>query len=318
MKNKQLILEVHGVSVLVNSDNINFLNYLRNYFNCFVKESFNGPFDLEISVNIKKWFSFSPHGARNKIVRVVGDRLGLLASGEYSFSYREISGQIDFRGDNWIAQADFRKNIFKHLANKVFFRRKRMNDYYYRFIIRYLIQNLIFLKLRVSKNIIAASGAAVSVDGASHLFFGLPGSGKSTIVKKVKEYLGLRSEILTENFILFDSFGNNFVFPEGNNSPKAMSYPIAAGFIIGHGQDMVINKIDNQQAVNGIRLIDQYTAELPSQSFLSGYGLLDFGYLPFLSLVEEKDLKSFDVFSLFIDNGATEFMKYFSDKYVSR
>lgn len=318
MKNKQVILEVHGVSVLVSSDNINFLSYLRNYFNCFVREGFNGPFDLEISVNIKKWFSFSPHGVRNKIIRVIGDRLGLLASGEYSFSYREISGQIDFRGDNWLAQADFRKNIFKHLANKVFFRRKRMNDYYYRFIIRYLIQNLIFLKLRASKNIIVASGAAISVDGASYLFFGLPGSGKSTIVKKIKERLASRSEILTENFILFDSLGNSFVFPEGNDFPKVTPYPIAAGFIIGHGQDMIINQIDNQQAVSSIRLIDQYTAELPSQSFLSGYGLLNFEYLPFLSLIEEKDLKSFDVFSLFIDNGTTEFMKYFFDKYVSR
>lgn len=318
MKNKQAVLKIHGISVLIRSDNINFLNYLRNYFNCFIEDVISDSFDLEVLVNIKKGFSISPHYADSKITRKIGDRLGLLDSGEYGFSYREISGQIDFRFNNWTAQADFKKNIFKHFANKVFFRRKRMNDYYYRFIIRYLIQNLVFLKLRESQNLNISSGAAVSVDGKSYLFFGLPGSGKSTIVKKIKEHFGLRSEILTENFILSDSLGNNFIFPEGNKSPSAMSYPVAAGFITGHGQNMIINNINKRQAVDCIRLIDQYTAELPPQSFLSGYGLLNREFLSFLSLVEEGDLKSFDVFSLFVDNGATEFIKYFSDTYVSK
>ncbi len=192
MKNKQVVLKIHGISVLIRSDNINFLNYLRSYFNCFIESVASDSFDLEVLVNIKKGFSISPHGADSRITRKIGDRLGLLDSGEYGFSYREIGGRIDFRFSSWTAQADFKKNIFKHFANKLFFRRKKMNDYYYRFIIRYLIQNLIFLKLRESQNLIVSSGAAVSIDGKSYLFFGLPGSGKSTIVNKIKEHFDFR------------------------------------------------------------------------------------------------------------------------------
>ncbi len=87
---------------------------------------------------------------------------------------------------------------------------------------------------------------------------------------------------------------------------------------MGHGQDMIINNINKRQAVDCIRLVDQYTAELPPQSFLSGYGLLNREFLSFLSLVEEGDLKSFNVFSLSIDAGAADFIKYFSDTYVSK
>jgi hypothetical protein len=314
-KNQKIYLDVYGIKALVFSNNRFLLQYIRDYFNLFIVSEFSNP-DVEVFIYYSPFYSFKPS---QKISGGLPLKLaeGLELDRENNilfFSRNELNLRMNFNNPEWIIKATFKKNIFRHIANLLFFKKSKTNESYYRLISRAVIQNPILLKLQ-KRGLAIISAASIVYKNKAYIFVGLPGSGKSTVIKKICENLK-GSFIGAENFAVVNET-HFFPFPEVSYSKiDKTSYPIEAIFLIKYGNNFEIRELDKKEAFLKIKSINEYTAELPVHSFLVGLGLgtnhFDFIADDTALKIAAEENKSFEVV---IDKGADLFLEYFISNY---
>ena len=111
------------------------------------------------------------------------------------------------------------------------------------------------------------AAAAVVVRDGAYVFAGLPGSGKTTTVKLLKQSFPDIASV-AENYVLVED-GLLLPFPEGIEKVVLKPYPVKALFIVTHGRELVVEKLSAKQAYAEILAINHATAELPIHSLWS-------------------------------------------------
>jgi hypothetical protein len=311
---KKIIINQFGTKIRVSSSNKNFLDSVKKYFSVLEVSNSDMDVDIDLSFVFKTGFSFRLNG--NKIEEdgvLWGENVCRGDDGRFLFSYHEVFGSFLLTNKNWQGDCIFQKNIIKHLANILFFKRSKTRESYYRFLIRLIIQNLLFLKLE-EKGFTILSAAAVEIKGDGYVFAGLPGSGKTTIIEKIKNNFS-EARILSENYAIINKSSVGF-FTEGKHSAGNEFFLIRNLFIINRGDNFSLLELDSSDCFYKLKAINQYTAELPEHGPFVNLLLLSPN---FNFMILNDNLKNFsssvESFDLRVDEGAVELIKYFKKIY---
>lgn len=306
---------IHGVSLNLSSSNQAFLTYAHNYLRGF--ETASAP-EAEINVSVSFLSGFS---LRLQRTQYAPQRLGTgldwdAVNNTLYVAQREIEARITLTSP-WHAEVTFKKNLFKHIANKLFFAGAQTHERYYRSVIRLIAQQLVFMQLMLRWNVVPLSAAAAELGGKAYIFAGLPGSGKSTLTRALHKKLGAR--ILTENFVLTDG-ERLFPFPEGSASVHAdvQPLPIAEICVLTHGEKFLAYELPREQAYYTLLAINSLTAELPEHSAYGALTLVDPTRWQFLFDADHETLKKLcerhSCMRLVADIGLSKTLEYFSSR----
>lgn len=307
---KSIFLNVHEVSIKISSNDASFLEYVQKYFSIFLVTETHTQ-DIVCSFNFEAGYSLS-------VPRIFGN--GKLLLGEYvsydtkksefSFINREYLVQLLLEDKPIIAETTFRKNLFRHIANKLFFKKGKTNTHYYRVATRLVIQNLLFVMLKQNAGIGVLSAAAVAIDGKAYVFAGLPGSGKSTIINKIiKHYPD--AEVLAENYVLFKD-NTIYSFPEVGWSPKRLTTEIKNIFVVGRGEELSVTTLATESALIALSGVNDATAELPVHSQFAAYSIINNKFIIDHYMNELRRLTDTVSSELLItDKGLSQFMSHF-------
>jgi len=319
MKTNSISLNVHGIKAKIISDDYKFLQFVSNYFNYFVIEDKNNNLDDEkpivFFIKFSKFFSWKLDNKIKDQEINLGEGFAISSKGDFIFKWNELFVKIDWNKENWQTEVLFKRIFFKHLANILFFKKGKTNENYYRIIARLVIQNLIFLKLYQKYQFGFISGAAITINQNAFLFIGLPGSGKSYILKLIVSKFP-QSEIIADNYILFKE-KKVFVFPEGKFIPSRSQYPIKSVFIVSYGKKFNLKKIHLEDGLKIILAINLFTKELLPQSPYVNYLI----YNPkFEILLNEhnfikKILENINIYQVTIDEKGEKFLNFLAQNY---
>jgi hypothetical protein len=265
----ELHFTIHGVSVAVLTKENGFGNFVKNYLRGFESSPVTEP-DCKIVASFlpgyKKTFDNDQYAPQT-----LGSGLGWDAGNNTLYiSQKEISARITLTSP-WHVEASFQKNFFRHTANKLFFSGSKTQTNYYRSVTRLLLQNIVFIHLAQRWGIVPISAAAIKIGSRAHIFVGLPGSGKSTLVQKIRQEA--KAEIIAENFVLTDG-ERIFPFPEGNSSDIS-ACAINTVHIITHGEKFSSYEMPKEQTYHSILSINSLTGELPEQGPFGSLLLID-------------------------------------------
>jgi len=305
------IINYLNIAISVYSDDDDFLEYIKKYFSIDDNQE-NLQSSVDIVVRFEKGYSLSP---RTSVVNdskiIFGENIGASDERELIFKLNELSVKFNFSEEKlWRISCSFKKVLFKHVANILFFRGFNTYKYYYRIISRMIIQNILFIKLKSTPDCCLLSAAAVSINNKVVIFSGLPGSGKSTLIKFIKDLIP-SAVVMAENYV-FIKDGAVFSFTEGNNKFTSSSFLIDKIFIVSRSDKFEIKNISKDVGVSMLRIVNQYTAEFPEHSPFIGAGFIsnNFNHI-FLEDNLEKLISNTEVNSLVVDYGLSEFKKYF-------
>lgn len=308
---KTINLKILGNAVSVSSNNIPFLNFVEKYFSGFSVEKAAASNNINLQFNFQPGFSYKLNGQRLKDLDIYwGENYGTdLKNNDFHFCYHETTTRLNLNETTWRGEINFQKNIFKHLANRLFFKGGLTNIHYYRLLTRLIIQNLIFLKTRQSQDLTIISGAGLVINNKAYIFAGLPGSGKSTLIKNLKTKYP-ESEILSENYL---PIINNqvYYFTEGRELNKQNSCPLAQIHVIGHGREHSNRLLSPEEAANKLEAINIFTAELPEQGPLLNY-LLQANGAGKLFSTKINDVATVPCYLSVIDKDALNFLESFA------
>jgi len=309
---EKLILNFWGINVCINSNNDAFLDFTKRYFKGFELVTLVSEPVIDLVFNFEKGFRFKVDRKSESLDEFLGEKAGM-QKGSYVFQYQEVDATIKFEDSLWSSEVRFKKNLFKHFANLLFFRGLDTQKHYYRFVVRLIIQNLIFMKIKQGQNKEVLSGAAISVNNEAYVFLGLPGAGKSTLIKQLmKDNPG--AKILTENYVVI-SGDRVYFYTEGAGDNCLDSYLIKKLYIISRGAEAVIEKISPENAFSQIIAVNNYTAELPMHGPFAGYILYNPTFMFMLgNETLQKLLEIIPAYRARIDKDANKFMKLFFKK----
>jgi len=260
---------VHGVNISISSNSKEFIDFTKVYFSGFELPTLSKKPEIASNFEFKAGYDFRLP-KREKLEQIVSMNTGWDSSNNrLHTTQREFIIDCYFN-ETWTANISFKKNLLKDIANHVFFSGKKTQYNYYRTAIRLVTQQLIFMKLN-ERGIIPLSAAACEFQKKSLITVGLPGSGKSTLIKAVSKIFD--SEILTENFVLTDG-KYVYPFPEGVSK---QSKPIELGqiFFLTHGDKFYYKEISKDLTSRLFETVNQMTAELPQHSFFASLLLIN-------------------------------------------
>ncbi|MEM3394186.1 MAG: class I SAM-dependent methyltransferase, partial [Candidatus Methanomethylicia archaeon] len=288
---------------------------MKNYFNPFIKEKIENNFHLVFKINFLGGFSFNPSTHHKPLSSFFPIKVseGIEFNEKRKslfFSRKEIFGTLCFSKDIWEVEVNFKRNIFRHLSNVLFFSKKNTINTYYRFIARLIIQNLIFIRLKEKFPLFVLAGAGIVYNNRAYLFSGLPGSGKSTIVEKLTQNLP-SAKIIADNYLLIVE-NRVLIFPERKVKLEADVYPIEKIFIIKHGVKFNVQKIEKENVLIKLLSINHYTHEFPLDDIFSSLPLVsdEFNYLNYVSHLQSIINKN-EFYELTTDPNCDEFLDYF-------
>lgn len=306
-----VVIKVHTITARVHSNDRDFIRYVEDYFNTGIA---TGDCDIDINLVFKSGFSWSLQKLFFSTARHLGENIVFNdTTKKFIGAHRELTIEAVLEKDIWRVRGEFQRNFFRHCANLLLFHARR--DHYYRWITRLLIQNLIFMKLRERHSCAFASGAALAIGGRAFCFFGLPGSGKSTLVAALAKAIP-GAEILAENYLVMDK-KLLIPFPEGRLRFSHLAYQIAAGFIISRGEQMSMEMYSYEDACGAVNAINAFTAELPEHSILHTMAIAN----PLICALFKNEalegiLKNISIFSCVVDRGALNCVAYFKNTYA--
>ena len=302
----------------IKTDKQSFLNFVKNYFAGYIVPETGQNCDIDLSFEFKSGYSWKLHGQKLKNLDIYwGENFGSKQIDEsFHFCFHEVSAKISFSADIWHGEIIFQKNFFKHCANVIFFRGRKTKKHYERFVTRLIIQNLVFLKAREKKKIAIISGAALALNGKAYIFAGLPGSGKSYLIKALKKE-NRATTLLTENYALIAD-QRVYYYTEGRTDNKLDNYPLKSLFIIGHGREAILETIEKATAQAQIEAINSYTAELPEHGPIVS-SLLSKDYLAPLFINDlTSQLNNIPAYRAIVDNSANDFLKKFFELHAKQ
>lgn len=259
----------------INSGSEFFVNYACRYF---MGEPENKPAgsrpDIVCHVSFPGSFSFRVDPKREQHNIILGQEMAAAGDGgPFYFDFRELRGVIKNEGPAVEATVRIRRNLFKYVSRLLFFRKYSPKEYYARLVIRDVIQNLLFVKLQEKKKVEIVSGASIVLDGNAYIFAGLPGGGKTTLVRAIKK-ADANAVVLAENFVLI-SDKMAFAFTEGIWPSVGQGFPIRGVYFIYQGSRMNIRKVSPAEGMSLIDAVNDYTRELPRYGFYAAIALLD-------------------------------------------
>lgn len=312
---KELHLNIHGLPVRVTTDAEPLRDFLSYYFAPFVRTQGGEP---ELDVELVREPGFSLKLARRLpelpgSVRYGQDAVFDAKVRELSVSYREVVLKIQPEGEGFKLQANFQANFIRHLANILFFKGLQTELSYNRVLARLAVQAPTFSLLRrrglpAGRQALSVfSGGAIAVGGKAYAFLGLPGSGKSTVLRALSLELP-GSSVLSENFVLVRD-GSVLAFPERPVKLPQLSYPLSGAFVLGRGQDFSVGPVSHAELSAASRAVDAFTAEMPEHGPLSVLPLC----FPELSPLFEPTAAFPEVpgFRVTVDQNALRFVEYF-------
>ncbi len=305
---------IHGLGVRVASGDADFNAFTSRYLAGFESDPSGGA-DLEVVVDFASGFSFRPPvGAAGP-----GETLGMRERWDgrtrmLSVRAGDISYQLSL-GQPANILASFRPNFFKDLSNRLFFAGSGTAQSYRRAVCRTCVQNPAFLMLAEKSGLGCLSGAAVRVGHQALVIAGLPGSGKSNLIARLKERLG--AEILAENFALV-SGDTLYPFPEGAGSAIA-PLPVSHVLVLSHGPAFSARALGPEQGLLALEAINAATGELPEHSGLASLALV--GHQEWLgrsrSAIEQLAARV-PVHRLVADPGSHAAVTYIAETYAGR
>lgn len=309
---EKLFLNFWGVKVRVVANDNSFINFAKKYFQGFEVPELEGESVIDLSFNFQKYYNFKVDRRPAPFDEFLGEKAGM-KNGSYEFQFNEVDAAIKFDNDRWSGNVNFKKNLFKHFANLLFFRGRDTQSHYYRFVTRLIIQNLVFMKLKQDQKMEVLSGAAISINGQAYAFIGLPGAGKSTLIDKLLE-INPEAIVLTGNYVII-SADQVYFYTEGAGDNCLQGYPLKEVHIISRGNGAAIEGIASKQALSQIVAVNNYTAELPMHGPFTAYVLHDTDFEFMLNNdTLQKILETAPAYRSRIDKGANEFIKLFSQK----
>jgi len=311
----KIIINYLGVSIGVSSGNERFLRYALKYFNGS-RDFVDINLDAVIDVVFEKGYIFKPEiGKAVESEIIFGENVGCDREEGLSFKFHELFVKFDFSQKTWKVSCSFEKIFLKHLANVLFFKGWGVEEYYFRVICRMVIQNILFMKLRLIQRCCLISAAAIAIDGKAFVFAGYPGSGKTTIIGTLKEMFP-SSIVLAENYVIIKD-GLVHCFTEGKNEEFDLSFPVSKIFIISRSKRISVRKISRDYFLSMLRSINQYTAELPEHSPFVGATLINESFASvFFEDGFDKLPFDVDINYLVADDGLVEFKNLFLNYFV--
>lgn len=295
------------------SDSRPFIDFVRNYFQGTAEIA---AADHQITINFLNGWSWKKTRERSSPEAIIlGEGIAYDKKRmTLAIAYHELTGAVSFGGESVNVDVSFQRIAYKHVANWLLFKRRGLSEHYFRFICRFVIQNILFMLMCRKKEGEVLSAAAIVYRGRAFVFAGLPGSGKTTAVTTLKRAMpGV--EIAAQNYAIFK---NNMLrpFTEGLSVCAAGTYPIERVFIVAHGPGFESRDIAPSDALARLRFINDATAELPRHSRLGALALVDSSWQGIMDDDELAALaRTVPVTELVTDQGFEECLRYFIAAY---
>lgn len=309
-KTNSIFLNIHDIHIKISSNDASFLEYVQKYFSVFISTEKHSK-DIVCDFSFEKSYSFSVSRTFSNEALLLGEHVSYdKKKSEFSFINREYLAKLLLENKPIIAKTTFKRNIFRHISNRLFFKKEKTNEHYYRIAVRLIIQNLLFMTLKKRVGIGVLSAAAVSIDGKAYVFAGLPGSGKSTIINEIIKHYP-RAEVLAENYVLFKD-DTIYAFPEVGWSPQSLTATIKNIFVVSRGEDLNVSSIEAGDAQRALSGVNDATAELPVHSQFAAYAIIDNQFvIDHYEHELNKLVNAVPVEIIITDKGLVQFMKHF-------
>lgn len=262
-------------SLVVTSDHESFLAFMKNYFDGEdVRLSGSVPKEHRLAITFARRGTWSLRGRRidsRRVTTWLGEGIGLTDDGTFLFEDKELTGELMLENDMLRGNVEFRPIVLKHLANRLLPGHGSLQERYYRLVTRGVVQQLLFMLEAQARSVDILSAASIVWQGRAYVFAGLPGSGKTTTVTHLAQTLP-GANILAQNYVPVRA-GTTWCFAEGLTSPIEGQFPIAAVYVVAHGEGFAERKLDSGCALANLVYINDRTAELPSYSKLGAFFL---------------------------------------------